>query len=30
MDGNKCVNLAVQVAQILAELEDRLSPRKPG
>lgn len=30
MDGEKCVNLAVQVAQILAELEDFLTPRKPG
>ena len=30
MDGKKCVNLAVQVAQCLAEFEDILSPRKPG
>jgi hypothetical protein len=30
MDGQKCVNLAVQVAQTLAELEDLLNPRKPG
>lgn len=30
MAGEKCVNLAVQVAQCLAEFEDILSPRKPG
>ncbi len=30
MDGKKCVNLAVQVAQFLAEFEDILTPRKPG
>lgn len=30
MDGEKCVNLAVQVAQVLAELEDLVTPRKPG
>lgn len=30
MDGKKCVNLAVQVAQFLAEFEDLVSPRKPG
>lgn len=30
MDGKKCVNLAVQVAQILAELEELLTPRKSG
>jgi hypothetical protein len=30
MEGTKCVNLAVQVAQILAEIEDLLSPPKPG
>ncbi|MFA5111387.1 MAG: hypothetical protein WC443_08290, partial [Desulfobaccales bacterium] len=28
--GKKCVNLAVQVTQLLAELEDLISPRKPG
>jgi hypothetical protein len=30
MDGKKCVNLAVQVAQILAELEELLAPHRPG
>ncbi len=30
MEGKKCVNLAVQVAQCLAEFEDILSPRQPG
>jgi len=30
MAGKKCVNLAVQVAQFLAEFEDILTPRKPG
>jgi hypothetical protein len=28
--GKKCVNLAVQVTQLIAELEDLLTPRKPG
>jgi hypothetical protein len=28
--GKKCVNLAVQVTQLLAELEDLVTPRKPG
>jgi hypothetical protein len=28
--GKKCVNLAVQVTQLIAELEDLISPRKPG
>ena len=28
--GKKCVNLAVQVTQLAAELEDLLTPRKPG
>jgi hypothetical protein len=30
MDRKKCVNLAVQLTQLIAELEDILSPRKPG
>ncbi len=30
MDGKKCVNLAVQMTQFLAEFEDILTPRKPG
>ena len=30
MNGKKCVNLAVQVAQILAELEELLAPHQPG
>jgi hypothetical protein len=28
--GRTCVNLQVQVTQLLAEFEDLLSPRKPG
>ncbi len=28
--GKKCVNLAVQVTQMLAELADLTTPRKPG
>jgi len=28
--GKKCVNLAVQVTQLMAELEDLITPRKPG
>ncbi len=30
MDGQKCVNLAIQMAQFLAEFEDLLTPRQPG
>jgi hypothetical protein len=30
MSGKKCLNLAVHLTQLLAELEDLLSPRKPG
>jgi hypothetical protein len=30
MSGKKCLNLAVQVTQLLAELEDLITPRKPG
>ena len=30
LSGKKCVNLAVQVTQLIAELEDLLTPRKPG
>jgi hypothetical protein len=30
LEGKKCVNLAVQVTQLIAELEDLLTPRKPG
>ncbi len=30
MDGKKCVDLAVQLTQLLAEFEDLLTPRKPG
>ena len=28
--GKKCANLAVQVTQLIAELEDLIMPRKPG
>ena len=28
--GKKCVNLAVQVTQLLSKLEELLHPRKPG
>jgi hypothetical protein len=28
--GKKCLNLAVQVTQLIAELEDLVTPRKPG
>jgi hypothetical protein len=28
--GKKCLNLAVQVTQLIAELEDLITPRKPG
>ena len=30
MSGKKCLNLAVLVTQLLAELEDLITPRKPG
>ena len=30
LSGKKCVNLAVQVTQLIAELEDLVTPRKPG
>ena len=30
MGGKKCLNLAVLVTQLLAELEDLITPRKPG
>ncbi len=30
MSGKKCVALAVLVTQLLAELENLVSPRKPG
>ena len=30
MDGEKCLDLAVQLTQLLAEFEDLLTPRKPG
>ena len=30
MAGKKCLNLAVLITQLLAELEDLISPRKPG
>jgi hypothetical protein len=30
MSGKKCVNLAVLVTQLIAELEDLVTPRKPG
>jgi len=30
MSGKKCVNLAVLVTQLMAELEDLVTPRKPG
>ena len=30
MSGKKCLNLAVLVTQLLAELEDLVTPRKPG
>ncbi len=28
--GKKCLNLAVQVTQLIAELTDLVTPRKPG
>jgi hypothetical protein len=30
LSDKKCVNLAVQVTQLWAELEDLITPRKPG
>ncbi len=30
MDGKKCLNLAVQLTQLIAEFEEILSPRQPG
>jgi len=30
MAGKKCLNLAVLVTQLLADLEDLITPRKPG
>jgi hypothetical protein len=30
MSGKKCLNLAVLVTQLMAELEDLVTPRKPG
>ena len=30
MTGKKCLNLAVLVTQLLADLEDLITPRKPG
>jgi hypothetical protein len=30
MAGKKCLNLAVLVTQLLAELEDLITPRRPG
>ena len=30
MTGEKCLNLAVIITQLLAELEDLITPRKPG
>jgi hypothetical protein len=30
MDGRKCVNLALQLGQFLADFEDLATPRKPG
>ncbi len=30
MDGKKCLNLAVQLTQLITEFEEILSPRKPG
>jgi hypothetical protein len=30
LSGKKCLNLAVLVTQLLAELEDLITPRKPG
>ena len=30
MAGKKCINLAVLVTQLLADLEDLITPRQPG
>lgn len=30
LGGKKCLNLAVQLTQLITEFEDILSPRKPG
>lgn len=30
MAGKKCVHLAVQLTQMIAELQDLVTPRKPG
>jgi 5S rRNA maturation endonuclease (ribonuclease M5) len=30
LSGKKCLNLAVLITQLLAELEDLVTPRKPG
>jgi hypothetical protein len=30
MTGKRCLNLAVLVTQLIAELEDLVTPRKPG
>jgi hypothetical protein len=30
MSGKKCLNLAVIVTQLLADLEDLITPRQPG
>ncbi len=30
MEGIKCVNLAIQLSQFLADFEDLTTPRKPG
>jgi hypothetical protein len=30
MSGQKCLNLAILVTQMIAELEDLVTPRKPG
>jgi hypothetical protein len=30
MAGKKCLNLAVMVTQLLADLEDLITPRQPG
>jgi len=30
LEGKKCVKLAVQVTQLITELEELLTPRKPG
>ena len=30
MTGKKCLNLAVLITQLLADLEDLITPRKPG